>query len=259
MMLHGENSMHGWGQNAIPSNQLLFVRGFDPATQRYRYEVNQRFGATAVGADDLAHAGDADDDAALRRRPDARASGADADARSRPHARRHRRLPEQTLKAFGPIGITNPMAAILRQADTLELTPQQADSIAVLNRGFTIKLDSVWSPVAKYLAALPNATTRTRRTTAIAERARSSVDALIKIVPTVKSLLTAEQMRRLPTYHHALPRSTLPRVGSLRQRRHGPRHDHGRRDGAAWRCHDVGGGGGGAADDHSNVRHALIC
>ena len=36
MMLHGENNMHGWGQNAVPSNQLLFVRGFDPATQRYQ-------------------------------------------------------------------------------------------------------------------------------------------------------------------------------------------------------------------------------
>ena len=49
MMLHGANNMHGWGQNAVPSNQLLFVRGFDPATQRYRYDVNQRFGATAIG------------------------------------------------------------------------------------------------------------------------------------------------------------------------------------------------------------------
>ena len=48
VLLHGENKLHGWGQSAAPSNQLLFVRGFDPATRRYLYDVNQRFGATAV-------------------------------------------------------------------------------------------------------------------------------------------------------------------------------------------------------------------
>ena len=31
---------------AFPDQALLYVRGFDPAARRYRYEVNQRFGAT---------------------------------------------------------------------------------------------------------------------------------------------------------------------------------------------------------------------
>ena len=38
MMLHGENNLRGWGQNAFPSNQLLFVRGFD-ATSQKRYQL----------------------------------------------------------------------------------------------------------------------------------------------------------------------------------------------------------------------------
>ena len=32
--------------NVSPDQSLLYVRGFDPETKRYRYEVNQRFGAT---------------------------------------------------------------------------------------------------------------------------------------------------------------------------------------------------------------------
>src|SRR4029078_3077740 len=62
---------------------------------------------------------------------------------------------EPMLRAFyGSGGVTNPMAQILCQADTLELTPTQADSVAVLNRNYTIKLDSIWSPVVKYVAVL---------------------------------------------------------------------------------------------------------
>src|SRR5262249_60024195 len=48
VLLHGESKLHGWGQMPVPNNQLLFVRGFDAATRTFRYDVNQRFGATAV-------------------------------------------------------------------------------------------------------------------------------------------------------------------------------------------------------------------
>lgn len=44
-MLHGSNNLRGWGSFTQPDNTLLFVRGFDAATNRYRYEVNERFGA----------------------------------------------------------------------------------------------------------------------------------------------------------------------------------------------------------------------
>ena len=43
-LLHGSDGMHGWGQPVIPDRTLLFVRGFDPATQRFRYQVNEHFG-----------------------------------------------------------------------------------------------------------------------------------------------------------------------------------------------------------------------
>ena len=45
-VLHGTNGAHGWGLQTQPDNTLLYVTGFDPATQQYRYTVNGRFGAT---------------------------------------------------------------------------------------------------------------------------------------------------------------------------------------------------------------------
>ena len=43
--LHGANNLRGWGSFTQPDNTLLFVRGFDQTANRYKYEVNERFGA----------------------------------------------------------------------------------------------------------------------------------------------------------------------------------------------------------------------
>ncbi len=44
-LLHGSDNLRGWGSFTQADNTLLFVRGFDAATNRYKYEVNERFGA----------------------------------------------------------------------------------------------------------------------------------------------------------------------------------------------------------------------
>jgi hypothetical protein len=49
-LFHGGGNLRGWGQGARPDGTLLSVQGFDPATQRYQYLVNERFGATAASA-----------------------------------------------------------------------------------------------------------------------------------------------------------------------------------------------------------------
>ncbi|MGQ0650375.1 MAG: carboxypeptidase regulatory-like domain-containing protein [Gemmatimonadaceae bacterium] len=52
-LLHGSNNLRGWGQFRGQDNTLLYVRGFDPATTGYKYEVNERFGATRNGANGI--------------------------------------------------------------------------------------------------------------------------------------------------------------------------------------------------------------
>jgi hypothetical protein len=47
-LLHGANNLHGWGQPIFPDRTLLFVRGFDPMSNEFRYQVNEHFG-TANG------------------------------------------------------------------------------------------------------------------------------------------------------------------------------------------------------------------
>ena len=44
-LLHGKDNLHGWGQPVFPDRTLLYVRGFDPATSQFKYQVNEHFGA----------------------------------------------------------------------------------------------------------------------------------------------------------------------------------------------------------------------
>ena len=98
---------------------------------------------------------------------------------------------------YGSGGIINPIAQILRQADTLQLTGLQADSLASMNRAYTVALDSIWNPVAKYLAELPEGYDQGEAYARYTEARKASVDQLVRLAPTIKSLLTEEQRRKL--------------------------------------------------------------
>ena len=200
VLMHGDSHLHGWGQQFIPTTQLLFVRGFDPTTRQFKYEVNQRFGATALSQSAIRAPVTLTamlrvDVGPPRERQDL------TQLLDRGRTTSGAKAPEQFLRAFyGSGGVMNPMAQILRAADTLELTPTQADSIAVLNRAYTIKLDSIWSPVVKYLGSLPDHYDQDQAYDRYRSAREASVDGLIQITPLVKSLLTPTQIRKLPTY-----------------------------------------------------------
>ncbi len=49
-LFNGADNLKGWGGFSRPDGTLLAVTGFNPATNRYNYTVNERFGATGGGA-----------------------------------------------------------------------------------------------------------------------------------------------------------------------------------------------------------------
>jgi hypothetical protein len=200
LALHGSNGLRGWGQPGFPDASLLYVRGFDPVTQRFRYEVNQRFGSTnpafaafrspvtvtALMRFDL---GPTRERQSLTQQLDrGRKTSGD-------------RLPPQFLRAmYGSGGIPNPIATILRQQDSLHLTAVQADSIAGLNRWYSVRVDSIWAPVTAYFAALPNVYDQGEAYERYLIARRATVDILSRTAPTIKGILTAEQLRKLPSF-----------------------------------------------------------
>ncbi|HUR00200.1 MAG TPA: TonB-dependent receptor [Gemmatimonadaceae bacterium] len=200
LLLHDDNNLRGWGQFSFPDPTLLAVRGFNPQTKRYVYEVNQRFGTTspsltAVRAPVTVTAMMRFDLGPTRERQ------ALTQQLDRGRTTKGTKAPEGMLKlVYGSGGITNPLAQILRQSDTLGLSGVQADSIATLNRWYVIHLDSIWSPVAKYLAALPDNYSHDDAYRRYRKAREASVDMLIRLVPEINHLLTPSQRRKLPAF-----------------------------------------------------------
>jgi hypothetical protein len=199
LIAHGESKLRGWGQPATPDAALLYIRGFDPATQRFRYDVNQRFGSTAQKAN-------------TTRAPVTLTAMVRFDiARTREHQQlsqsldRGRKWPgnkvsEGFLKAVygNGGGLVNPVNMIMRQVDSLKLTGAQADTLALLNRRYTLQLDSIWSPAAKYFAQLPERYDEADAYARYLVARRRTVDLLAGLAPRLNALLTTEQRRKLP-------------------------------------------------------------
>ncbi len=199
LLLNGSANLRGWGQQAQPDATLLYARGFDPATQRYRYEVNQRFGATrpaftsfrapvTVTAQLRFDFGHARERQVLTQQLD-----------------RGRRSPgqktaEPMLNAmYGSGAVTiNPMAQILRQSDSLQLTAPQADSIATLNRTYTIRQSQIWAPVVKEFTRLDDRYDRDVAYGKYRKAREATIDLLRLMAPHIRGLLTDEQRRKLP-------------------------------------------------------------
>jgi len=113
---------------------------------------------------------------------------------------RGQKMAEPVIKAlYGTSSVVNPMSQILRLSDSLDLTPLQADSIAVLNRAYAVRLDSIWTPVAKYLASLPDDYARRDAYARYKTARERTVDLLIAVSPLIKSLLTTAQLRKIPS------------------------------------------------------------
>ncbi|MHB1313057.1 MAG: TonB-dependent receptor [Gemmatimonadaceae bacterium] len=199
LLLHGENNLRGWGQQAQPDATLLYVRGFNPLTQRYNYEVNQRFGSIRPAV-------------TTTRQPVTVTAMMRFDF-GPPRERqlltqqldRGRRLPGQkageTLlnMMYGAGGVViNPMTMILRQTDSLHLTPAQGDSLATINRAYTIRLNRLWSPVIKELAGLTDDYKHDDAYSLYKKTREASVDMLMEVAPRVKAVLTPAQRRKLP-------------------------------------------------------------
>lgn len=200
LLVNGQDNLKGWGQTPFLDQSLLYVRGFDPVTKRYKYEVNQRFGATnpqfqqfrtpvTITAQLRYDIGPTRERQLLTQSLDRgrRTDGV--------------KMQEAIIKAqFGTGGVPNPLATMLRDQDTLKLSADQADSLATMNRRFTVRLDSIWSPLAKAYAALPNDFNHDEIYARYVRAREASIDILRAYAPAVKKLLTKAQYRQLPPF-----------------------------------------------------------
>ncbi len=193
LALNGSGRLRGWGQSAFPDQSLLYVRGFDAATKQYKYEVNQRFGATRPQFLTLRSPVSLTmsvrvDLAPMREQQMLQQQSANG------------RVPEFAFRSIGANSISNPMSTILRSQDSLRLTSVQADSIASMNRRYTYRNDSLWTPVARRLFELQSKPGAKEGYDRFLAARHAQVDMLIDVARAIRDLLTPEQLRKLPAY-----------------------------------------------------------
>ncbi len=200
LLMNGSGKLNGWGQPAPVDHALLYVRGFDPSAQRFRYEVNERFGGTNRAISGMRNPvtltamlrfdlGPMRERQLLTQQLD------------RGRRREGTRMPEAMFRGlYNGGGLLNPMATVLRQQDSLRLSAPQADSIAVLNRAYTVRVDAIWAPLAREFAALPDNYDRDEVYGRYMRARKQTVDLLSNLGPAVKRILTDEQLRKLPAF-----------------------------------------------------------
>jgi carboxypeptidase family protein len=198
-LLHGSNNLHGWGAPSFADPTLLYVRGFDPTSQTYKYDVNPRFGANRqASALNLAPM-----QLTLDVRLDVGPERERQDLFLRMRAGRGgrgKKLSEQQIKQQYIRSYPNPFEQMLRQSDSLGLSNDTADSIAILNKNYGKVIDSIWTPISKYLASLPDKYDLDEAYSRVSTAENKSLDVMGVYGPAAKHLLTDEQIRKLPPF-----------------------------------------------------------
>lgn len=154
-MLHGSR-LHGWGDAGLPERTLLRPVGFDAATQRFKYQVNPRFGETRpryglpldpfrVTLDVKIDLGVSTDQQILDRSLRSGRAG---------HSGTRRTVGQ--IRQFYLRALPDPFAAVLAMTDSLLLTADQVRAVMVGQERYKLRVDSAVSILANWMAALPD-------------------------------------------------------------------------------------------------------
>jgi hypothetical protein len=151
-LLHGSEGVHGWGTTPSPDPVLYAVRGFDPATRRFRYEVNPRFGdpRAATLPAPFRVSIDVRIDVAPGQTQQQLARWLDP-GRTRPGAR----LDARELGRRLARNVPDPYAELLVQGDSLLLTADQVARVRDAQSRWHARIDSAWAATARWLDTLP--------------------------------------------------------------------------------------------------------
>ena len=235
-LVHGKDGMRGWGEGARAQSTLLQVRGFDPVTRSFRYEVNEGFGQTnrgpnsvrnpfyltisarlAIGGQDFqnnrgfgpmtagAGRGGPGGDVPAFGGPGGRGPGGGA------------QTPGGQPRGFNAVGmldrmLANPIPVLLALKDTLGLTAEQVARIDTISAELQTKLNARREELGKRFDSVQG-DQQVRVFQEVQPQIEESRTQVRAALEAVQKVLTAEQWERVPERVRNPFQQTGPRRG----------------------------------------------
>jgi hypothetical protein len=186
----------GWGQPAFPDATLLYVRGFDPVSRAFKYEVNQRFGETRAARSIPT----APFQATLEMRV---SLGPSNDVNMGKMTMRQLMplgkpaMEERAIKARFAGQSATLFMALIQQKDSLGLSKEQVDSITKVSARLGRVADSLWTPIAAWLAKQPRSGNEREIGHRLNDGQRAMAIPQCDALDAVRVLLTPAQIKRV--------------------------------------------------------------
>jgi hypothetical protein len=197
-LLHGAAHMQGWGQPAFPDATLLRVRGYDQATNAFKYDVNQRFGDTRFASSAVRLPFILSLEARVRLGGDVDHQGL-ANIIMPGRTRRGDKRNAQQIRQQLLNSVFNPLQGILQVKDSLAILSQgQIDRLTQLQRRLVVKQDSIWAPLVTYLSALPDHFDLDEAVEKTRPARMAAFDVMLEAMAEVSKILTPEQIADFP-------------------------------------------------------------
>ncbi len=219
-LFHGSGNLRGWGQPGRPDQTLLYVTGFDPATQSFRYAVNERFGATGGNANAFRSPFQIGIQARLTIGPDRRQGMLDAMRGAGRGAgggagRGGFGGPGMGQRGIGGGGdflarfetlLPNPAAAVLERADSLGLNGEQRERLTVVADSAAARNARLAEEVRLEIEKAGAGPDPIRLMAVIRPRIQAGQANMTEALKRVREILTAEQWDKLPESIKTPPR-----------------------------------------------------
>jgi hypothetical protein len=200
-LLHGSERLHGWGVPIVPDPTLYQVRGFDPTTGAFKYQVNPRFGAPLSASSSRLSPFRITLEFQMELGRSTAEQFLEQRLRMRP-ALISTRASVDTIKArYLRSEFSDIYGIILRLADSLALSRTQTEQIQLQRARLRTQADQIYQGLAEYLAALPPDYSRK----AALQRSAATNDAMWALIyrevpPFLAETLSPAQVVLLPSF-----------------------------------------------------------
>ena len=151
-LVHGSESLRGWGSPASPDPVLFVPRGFDATAQRFRYDVNPRFADTRPNRTLLREPFRIVVDFALQLSTDYGLQQLRRAVEPVKTAQGWRRRSADSLAAFYLGNTSSVHKALLRETDSLFLSNAQVAALKKADSVFSERVRAVYGQLGQFLA-----------------------------------------------------------------------------------------------------------